>query len=133
MQASVHGAISMPFLPRDGIFILCGHHMKDCSMFMKLVEIRDRMTFDVHPEIYLDYEGTVCKATWFAALKKTYQDPLPLPASNDAKDRERWLKQLKEDSFVANDLVPDVADKILICSTCTRASDGNLVLYGVMR
>ena len=90
------------------------------------------MSLDVHPEIYLNYEGTIYKATWFAALKKTYKDKLLLPAVGGEEKRQLWLDIVKEEAFLKGDLTPGVKDNILICSTCTREHDGNLVLYGVM-
>ncbi|MBR5338072.1 MAG: D-alanyl-D-alanine carboxypeptidase family protein [Lachnospiraceae bacterium] len=132
-EASVHGGVSMPRLPDDGIFILSAHHMKDVSMFMKLIEIKDKMTLDIHPEIYLNYEGTIYKATWFAALEKPYSEETLLPAGSGDEKRQLWLDKVKRISFLSNDIMPDVADKILICSTCNREHNGNLELYGVMK
>ena len=132
-EPSAHGGIEMLDVPKDGIYILSGHHMKDFSMFMKLIEIHDERTFDVHPVISFDYEGTIYEATWFAAIIKEYSDRIPLPEGEGAEARREWLKRLKEISFATNDIIPDEKDKILICSTCTRLLDGEQVLYGVMR
>jgi D-alanyl-D-alanine carboxypeptidase len=132
-EPSAHGGIELYGRPESGIIVLVGHHMKDASMFMKLIEISDRRTFDVHPDISLNYKGTVYRACWFAVQEMEAMDMLGLPEPDDKESRAAWLKRLKEESFLSNDVVADPDDKILICITCTRALDSVLVLYGVMR
>jgi sortase B len=132
-EPSAHGGIEMLRTPEDGIFILSAHHMKDCSMFMKLVEIDNYKSFDVHPVISFNYEGTIYDAFWFAALIIEYGDSIPLPEAEDAGTRKEWYKKLKEKSFASNEILPDETDKILICSTCSVGLVAKQVLYGVMK
>lgn len=132
-EASAHGSIIMHNPSLRGILMLSGHHMQDCSMFMKLIEIDDRMSLEVHPELFLFLKGTMYRARWFAADRLQSARDMLLPENESAAARDAWLRRLKEGCLLSNDLNPEPEDEILICSTCARNLDGMFVLYGVMK
>lgn len=131
-EPSAHGSILMYESPGPGICLLSGHHMKDCSMFMKLIEISDQMSFDVHPELSLLLEKTMYQVSWFAAYREKTERNISLPEDGSTAAKAKWLHRLKEESLLSSDVNPTSGDEILICSTCARKQKGIFVLYGLM-
>lgn len=106
---------------KDDNAILYGHHMKDGSMFKKLIEYKKQDFYDANPSLYLytptkTYELQVFSAYTIEATDN-YTD---IDFGVSKADR---FAQLKKRSTVQTDVALTEEDTIVTLSTCTYDYD----------
>lgn len=111
-----------------------GHRMNDGSMFADLLHYKEQEFYDLHPIGYLLTPEQNYQIEFFAGvLEPTDGSAWDYEFDSD-EEFEDWIQAAKEKSCFESDVNPEVTDKIVTLSTCTRESGYvRLVLYGRLK
>lgn len=122
-EKNSHGTIFMDegCEPEDTVVLLHGHHMKDGTMFGSLKNFKKKEFRKEHEILYLDWgEGDQPYEIFAAALidltREDYFTYEILPGTEE--ETERYLKELKKNSFYYRDLNKVEQGQIVLLSTC---------------
>ena len=111
-----------------------GHRMNDGSMFADLLHYREQEYYDLHPTGYLLTPGKNYQIEFFAGVLEPMDGSAWDYEFDSDEEFEGWIQSAKEKSCFESDVNPEVTDKIVTLSTCTRESGYvRLVLYGRLK
>lgn len=119
---SNHGSIFMDYRNQKDLSnhhtILYGHHMKDGTMFSKVVKLSDQDYYDKHQELmYLTKDANYTIKIFSAYLTSEEEQGYRIAYENE-EDFKNWLISEKEKSKVKTDVIPTSNDHIITLSTC---------------
>ena len=111
-----------------------GHRMNDGSMFADLLHYREQEYYDLHPTGYLLTPVKNYQIEFFAGVLEPTDGSAWDYEFDSNEEFEDWIQAAKEKSCFESDVNPEVTDKIVTLSTCTRESGYvRLVLYGRLK
>lgn len=114
--------------------IVYGHRMNDGSMFAPLLEYAREDFWEEHPYIYLVTDAGVFRYEIFSSYTADVDSRAYGLSFLQQQTREDYISQALENSDIATGLVPEVTDRILTLSTCTRGSyESRRVVHGYLR
>jgi len=113
--------------------VIHGHHMKDNSMFARLVEYKKQKHYDEHPTALLltpEYNYKIQLFSGYVADAKSsaWKRIFPENSSSD------WLRGITARSLFTPQHLPTPEDRIVSFSTCTyEYNDARFVLHGFVQ
>ena len=142
-EPSIHGAICMDFRHGGVMPPYCtffhGHHMKDWSMFMSIVELANPPFLAEHPSIFLFLDGQYFEARIFAGVCYWAHEGEKLAeraAFRDRADYAGWLAEIQEQSVIDAGVPVTPEDRVAAFCTCAYPREKNFnsfAAYGVLR
>lgn len=119
---SSHGSIFMDCRNQKDLSnhhtIIYGHHMKDGTMFSKIVKLSNQDYYDEHKELmYLTKDTNYTIKIFSAYLTNSLEDGYRISFENE-EDYSNWLKNELEKSKVKTDVIPTSKDYVITLSTC---------------
>ena len=110
-----------------------GHNMKNGSMFADIIEYVDQKFYEEHPVALLmtpngNYEVQIFSCYITDARDDSWQ------IAFDGSAYAQWLDKIQRRSYLATDVKPTEADRVLTFSTCTyETEDARLLVHGVLK
>lgn len=110
-----------------------GHNMKNGSMFADITDYVDQKFYEEHPVALLmtpngNYEVQIFSCYITDAWDDSWQIVF------DGSEYTQWLDKIQRKSFLATDVKPTEADRVLTFSTCTyETEDARLLVHGVLK
>ena len=113
--------------------IICGHHMKNGSMFAALVEYKDPDYFNAHRTIYLYTPQGVYTATVFSAYVDVATSPQTTISFQDHAAFLSFVETMRNQSITKTDTPIGAEDRIITLSTCTyEYDDARFIVQAVL-
>lgn len=111
---------------------LYGHNMKNGTMFADITDYVDQEFYEQHPEALLLTPQGNYKVKIFSCYITDAWDNSWQIAFNGS-EYGQWLDQLQRRSYLATDVHPTEADRVLTFSTCTyETEDARLLVHGII-
>lgn len=115
--------------------IVYGHNLLDGSMFSCLTEYAQQPYYDAHPSLLLLTPDRNYRVEVFTAFSSSPSeaglDGSPWRQSWEKDGSfDEWSKQMAARSVIDTGVSPDVSDKVLTLSTCTRGGRDRFVVMG---
>ena len=111
---------------------LYGHNMKNGSMFADIPDYVDQEFYEQHPEALLLTPQGNYKVKIFSCYITDAWDNSWQIAFNGS-EYGQWLNELQRRSYLATDVHPTEADRVLTFSTCTyETEDARLLVHGII-
>lgn len=111
---------------------LYGHNMKNGSMFADITDYVDQEFYEQHPEALLLTPQGNYKVKIFSCYITDAWDNSWQIAFNGS-EYGQWLNELQRRSYLATDVHPTEADRVLTFSTCTyETEDARLLVHGII-
>lgn len=110
--------------------IIYGHHMKDMSMFTRLMNYKSQAFYNDHPEALLMTPRCNYRIRFFSGyVSSTWTNAWELDFENNSF--EQWLKEtMARSCFIPADS-PSLEDSVITLSTCSYEFDtAKFVLHG---
>lgn len=109
-----------------------GHNMKNGSMFADITDYVDQSFYEKHPVALLMTPNGNCKIHIFSCYITDAWDNSWQLVFNGS-EYGQWLNEIQRKSYLATDVRPTEADRILTFSTCTyETEDARLLVHGII-
>lgn len=111
---------------------LYGHNMKNGSMFAGITDYVDQEFYEKHPVALLMTPQGNYKVRIFSCYITDAWDNAWQIVFNGS-EYGQWLNELQRKSYLATDVQPTEADRVLTLSTCTyETQDARLLVHGIL-
>ena len=106
------------FAPSDNV-VMYGHMMNDGTMFADLSNYTKKSFWEAHPYIYIVDDRGVHRYEIFAAYEASIRS-IVYALEFDSDLKERFIEAAVEHSVIDTGITPEITNRILTLSTCTR-------------
>lgn len=103
--------------------IVYGHNMRNDTMFGLLYLYRDPSTLKHSPYVYIRTDEGVLRYEIFAAYYTDLESPTYGLSFNQEETRVAFLTHAEENTEVHAEFQPELTDRILTLSTCTKSNN----------
>lgn len=103
--------------------IVYGHNMRDSSMFAMLHLYREQSSLKNCPYVYIRTDEGVLRYEVFAAFYAPLESPIFGLSFNQEETKVKFLEYAKENSEIQAPFEPELTDRILTLSTCTKSNN----------
>lgn len=112
--------------------VIYGHNMRNKTMFGILGNYKEQEYYDAHPEALLLTPQGNYRLRFFSGYVADLGDPA-WDLSFTQEDYALWLEEIAGRSCFASDVVPEVTDRVVTLSTCSKEfEDARFVLHGIL-
>lgn len=111
---------------------LYGHNMKNGTMFADITDYVDQEFYEQHPEaLLLTPQGNYKVKIFSCYITDAWDNSWQIVFNGS--EYGQWLDQLQRRSYLATDVHPTEADRVLTFSTCTyETEDARLLVHGII-
>ena len=103
--------------------IVYGHNMRNDAMFATLHWYRDQGLLKYCPYVYIRTDEGVLRYEVFAAFYAPLESPTYGLSFNQEETKVKFLAHSKENSEIQVEFEPELTDRILTLSTCTKSDN----------
>lgn len=117
----------------DENFVVYGHNRKDGSMFGELKKYLDQDFYEIHPHLWVRYEGRWYKGAIFSCQLIENQNLMCYEAQfSTRQQKEEYMNKMKEASRYPIPVYPSWKDPLITLSTCYGSSKRMIVQAALM-
>jgi len=103
--------------------IIYGHNMRNDAMFAALHWYRDQSLLKYCPYVYIRTDEGVLRYEVFAAFYAPLESPTYGLSFNQEETKVKFLAHSKENTEIQVEFEPELTDRILTLSTCTKSNN----------